>query len=394
MKNLVVVLLVVILGVVLGSAAALGLRGQKPPAQVVASPAATPAPRVQTSPSRSRQVLLVWTPGRLPQGFAESVADIPKVHGVSVVHAGRIDLRQSRTAQGRQVDAFRAGWSVPLDVFAVDRDSYRKMLPTSVRAAFADLGPKTALLGETSARLRRLDVGDELVLSPGGPMTVAGVVPDTLIGAAEVVVTAAAGRRLGVRTPKFMLVEISGDRPRVEAAIRRRLPTNNNVRVRGPDEVPYLRHGDAVLPQSLLKELFGEFSYKHGSGRDFVQDPRWEAENIVRRKVPILGVVRCHRALLPALEGAMAEVREEGLAHLVNSEEYQGCWNPRLITEGGDLSRHAWGVAVDLNATANPTGAGSGQDPRLVDIMQRWGFTWGGFWLIPDPMHFEYVGTG
>jgi hypothetical protein len=34
---------------------------------------------------------------------------------------------------------------------------------------------------------------------------------------------------------------------------------------------------------------------------------------------------------------------------------------------------------------------GSGQDPQLVETMARWGFTWGGFWLVPDPMHFEYV---
>jgi hypothetical protein len=23
--------------------------------------------------------------------------------------------------------------------------------------------------------------------------------------------------------------------------------------------------------------------------------------------------------------------------------------------------------------------------------MERWGFTWGGRWLVPDPAHFEWV---
>jgi hypothetical protein len=23
--------------------------------------------------------------------------------------------------------------------------------------------------------------------------------------------------------------------------------------------------------------------------------------------------------------------------------------------------------------------------------MERWGFTWGGRWLVPDPAHFEYL---
>jgi hypothetical protein len=31
------------------------------------------------------------------------------------------------------------------------------------------------------------------------------------------------------------------------------------------------------------------------------------------------------------------------------------------------------------------------QDPRLVEIFQQWGFTWGGQWLVSDPAHFEYV---
>jgi hypothetical protein len=54
------------------------------------------------------------------------------------------------------------------------------------------------------------------------------------------------------------------------------------------------------------------------------------------------------------------------------------------------VSRHAWGAAVDINAAANPFGSLGTQDPRLVAVMKEWGFTWGGDWLSPDPMHFEY----
>jgi hypothetical protein len=48
-------------------------------------------------------------------------------------------------------------------------------------------------------------------------------------------------------------------------------------------------------------------------------------------------------------------------------------------------------VAVEVNASANPFGRTSRQDPRIVAIFERWGFTWGGSWLIPDGMHFEFV---
>ena len=29
--------------------------------------------------------------------------------------------------------------------------------------------------------------------------------------------------------------------------------------------------------------------------------------------------------------------------------------------------------------------------PRLVSAFERWGFTWGGRWLVPDGMHFEII---
>ena len=62
---------------------------------------------------------------------------------------------------------------------------------------------------------------------------------------------------------------------------------------------------------------------------------------------------------------------------------------PRRGQTAGALSHHAWGSAIDLNVSANPLGGPSHQDPRLVEVFRKWGFTWGGDWLTPDPMHFE-----
>ena len=48
---------------------------------------------------------------------------------------------------------------------------------------------------------------------------------------------------------------------------------------------------------------------------------------------------------------------------------------------------------MDLNARANPFGGRSRQDRRLIRIMERHGFSWGGdFPTTPDPMHFEFRG--
>jgi hypothetical protein len=110
--------------------------------------------------------------------------------------------------------------------------------------------------------------------------------------------------------------------------------------------------------------------------------------------VPVLGRVTCHRTIVEMLAGAMHQLVEEGLAHLIDPAGYAGCWNPRYIqpTTGrpAGISRHAWGAAVDVNAATNQLGSAGNQDPRLVEVMSEWGFTWGGDWLVPDPMHFEY----
>jgi hypothetical protein len=72
--------------------------------------------------------------------------------------------------------------------------------------------------------------------------------------------------------------------------------------------------------------------------------------------------------------------------------DYGGCFAPRIIpgSIGHALSAHAFGGAIDINVQENLVGAVPHQDPRLVAVFQRWGFTWGGWWMRPDGMHFEF----
>ena len=163
------------------------------------------------------------------------------------------------------------------------------------------------------------------------------------------------------------------------------------ARFRTPAETTWLRHGDAVVPQARIKEAYGEFAHRPAAGRSIEIDPRWVDGNIVTRTVPILGPVTCHRAVLGPLGEAMQDLVLANLAHLVDTGGFAGCWAPRRIAAGAPLSRHAWGVAVDLNIGANPRGSFSTQDDRLVEVMARHGFGWGGTWLVPDPGHYEAV---
>ena len=75
----------------------------------------------------------------------------------------------------------------------------------------------------------------------------------------------------------------------------------------------------------------------------------------------------------------------------VRPGQYGGCWVPRFIASdpARGLSLHSWGIALDLNVATNQRGTPGDMDPRVVDVMARWGFAWGGTWSDPDPMHFE-----
>ncbi len=126
----------------------------------------------------------------------------------------------------------------------------------------------------------------------------------------------------------------------------------------------------------------------------FIQpDDAWVRANIATGEVALLGTVTCHRLVFPQLHAAMTEIAEEGLADQVDPNDYGGCYVPRFIDRDPDkpLSMHAFGLAFDINVSTNHLGTRGDQHPRVVEILERWGFEWGGRWARPDPMHFELV---
>jgi hypothetical protein len=242
-----------------------------------------------------------------------------------------------------------------------------------------------------SAELRGLTPG--AILQCGDTkVRIAAVLPDELVGAHELLVSRATGRALGLSRDRYALLHPT---QAFEKSLRGRLlsvlPPGTLLQVRAPGETPYFRQGDAVLPPVRLKQLFGEFAARPRGG--FVDpDPAWVKRNIVRAPVPLLGEVTCHRGILPQLRGALRELDRRGLDSLVKPEQYAGCYSARFINRVPDqaLSHHSWGIALDINVGDNPYGAPPDQDPRLVDVFERWGFNWGGRWILPDGMHFEF----
>jgi hypothetical protein len=203
------------------------------------------------------------------------------------------------------------------------------------------------------------------------------------------------GRSIGVTHDRYTLVVPDGARTAraVERLLRPILPGDPPSKVRAPGDTPYFRQGDAVLPPVRIKLLFGEFQARPEPGRPgyLDVDPTWVKRNIDTQRVPLLGSVTCHVSLFPQIRGVVRELIDRGLQDTIHS--YSGCYSPRHINRipTAGLSHHSWGIAVDVNVDqGNLFGQTPHQDPRLVEVFERWGFLWGGTFIEPDGMHFEY----
>lgn len=382
-----------------GGAAGLWTQGTGPsPPPVPSRPDVAP-PGAEAALPTVRPVrpdtLLVWTPGGLPPGLAVAVGDLPGVDHAAAVASGIAWLDGSSDASGAVADDPPDGLAIPVEVAGADFASYAAFLPPADRALIPLLARGQVALGATSARLRGLGRGATLRFG-ATRLRVAGVVSDEAIGAHEILASRATAAALGVSRQRYLLVDPSLDaaRPDLTRAIRGLLPAGLPVRTRGPGETPFFRHGDAVLPPVRLKELFGEFAARRLDGGFLELDPAWVRRSIVTETLPMLGKVRCHRGVLDQVRGALDAVAREGLAGSIDPSGFAGCWSARFINRdpsSGALSHHSWGVALDVNAPANPYGHPPAQDARMVAAFERWGFAWGGRWLIPDGMHFEFV---
>ena len=320
-------------------------------------------------------VFLVWATGGLPKALVDGL--LANFEEISIVKGDAIEL-SSRSRL------------IPLDALALNPTAHAFYDQT---AELSRLEPGTVALGATSARLRGANPGAILNLD-GIDFPVATVVSDALIGAAEVVFVTD-DPISPVSTDRYALVSSNMARQAFEDLVRGLYEGPAPLRIRTEGETPWLRHGDAVLPQVFIKQALGEFSYTQVGESTFDQDETFVEMNIVTERVPLLGEVRCHRRVVEMLAGAMTTLVDAGLAHLVEPAGFAGCWFPRFISPtvgvSSGLSRHAWGAAVDLNAGSNPVGSSGNQDARLIETMENWGFTWGGDWLVPDPMHFEFA---
>lgn len=360
---------------------------------------AAPAPLPTASPTSTRvprqergSWFVVWVTGWLPDGFVDGLRTIPGIEVVSEVWVGNAEVAATHDPEGMVVDDPPSGFVLPLELHAVDADSHAAFLPGDVATLVTGLEPREVLLGESSARLRGLPVGSTVTLTDGTVLTVAGVAPDRWLGAAELLTTASDFLELGADRPRYVVVGFDGTKQELLLAVGGL--TDMGVRVWAEDEVAVFRHADAVLPQVAIKLRFGEFAYRPVGGGRVRIDPEWVAANIVTVELPLIGSVRCHRDFAAILAMAMDRIAESDTPGIVTPGSNSGCFNQRFIAGRRDLSRHAWGIAIDINWGNDLDSLRSPVAPELLAATAEVGITSGHAWINPDPGHFEWVGFG
>jgi D-alanyl-D-alanine carboxypeptidase-like protein len=291
-------------------------------------------------------------------------------------------------------------WYFPTSVTALPLDSIGAAMGREV-SKFISLGQ--VVMGQTSASLSGAQAGDVLdLVSADGSIVqflVGRVAPDEEVGGTEVVMSTAQADALGATRPTSVLIYGQFDRGRLDASLASRgLTTDPKIRVRRSWDPP---DPDSPIGLAKTKKLLGAFAYTiTGSGAVFVDDA-WSAAFIppIREPYPTGINARCHKNIKADLSAALAEVEAAGLAGFIdvgNANTFGGCFGPRFSriigTQLGTLSRHTWAQALDTNTVSNCQGCVPRMDCRVVRIFRKHNFAWGGNFLFPDGMHFEWVG--
>jgi hypothetical protein len=258
------------------------------------------------------------------------------------------------------------------------------------------------LMGETSAEVRGAKVGDVMTLrdSRFRPklFTVGAIVPDRFVDWGDFYMTDTTARVLGdMKISRVLVTGMASSKSVIAAWKAKRFPIGSQFRLRTSwDRV----NPDGTLGTATTKKLLGELIYKPTTGSSMLVDATWTTKNIVWKKVyqGINLANNCHKTVATAIQNALSEIKAAGLSNAIdvrNSNRYGGCFVGRYNRFGGVFgspSRHAWGMAIDINTATNPQGGVPQMNCSVVRIFRKWGFAWGGNFWPADGMHFEYVG--
>ena len=99
--------------------------------------------------------------------------------------------------------------------------------------------------------------------------------------------------------------------------------------------------------------------------------------------------VRCHVLLCQIVKATFDSIHAAGLWGELHT--FDGCYAARAQRGASKPSLHLWGAAIDLNAETNQLGTEGDMSPSIVQLFEAHGWTWGGRFGRPDPMHFQFA---
>jgi hypothetical protein len=353
----------------------------------------------------------------IPETYLQPVMSVSRARSLSATEAGRIVSAVAGsgavghivkfptvglTSQVRDgVDVLRLGngWRIPMATMIAPHAFLRAVAGD----ALAELaGPGTLLMGERSAAVRGARVGDVLTLRDikfrKREFVVAAIVPDDFVDYGDLFIpTESAAVLGGVSISRITITGISSPKAVLSALAAKGFVINNSLRLRTSWD---RQNPDGTLGTSSVKKLLGEFAFRPTGGAGIQIETKWLYRNIsFSHQFTSVGLRNnCHKAVIDAIQQALNDVKAAGLSkkiNLQNSNRYGGCYVARynrLAGTFGAPSRHAYGMAIDINTTTNAQGAIPQMDCRVVRVFRKWGFAWGGNFWPTDGMHFEYVG--
>jgi hypothetical protein len=371
--------------------------------------AVQPAVRVLGPSGPDVDVVTIYNSGSLDREVERGALAASQATGGTgaIGRSASTGMRRVRRG-GSVVQQAPSGYAYPMATTVLPAHAVANLMGNDVAAV---LTATDIAMGQLTADLRGARAGDvvDLVASSGAvqQFTIAKVVPDEISGGTELLLSFEAAERLGITRDSRVVLWGFDSRASLDAELIKQNLISTSVRVRRSWDPP---DPDATLGMAQTKAALGEFAYRVNWNGSLSIDSDWKNANISAGSIGQLSLRSgCHKIVRTALTNAMNEVIASGLQNTINyfhANTAGGCYVPRFnrLTPNssiGFLSRHTWGQAVDTNTVgscqgcappdfADPVRKPGGCD--LVRIFRKHGFAWGGNFLTPDGMHFEWVG--
>ena len=337
-----------------------------------------------------------------PDVGARAISAIENVRGAWALGRGASVGMARVSRNGATIQQAPDGFAYPMSTTALPPEAVGALMGRNVSGILAQ---GQVVMGATTANLRGAKAGDvvDVVAANGSVVsfTIGMVASDAVVGGTELLMSTAEADHIGVTVDGRIVLWGFSSRAALDQAI-------SGVGLDGRADTRVRRSWDPSDPDSTLgmaatKALLGEFAYRvNPGGIDITITGDWVAAHLPPDREPLnpgIGIrARCNLAIRSDLQAALTEVNAAGLAgaiDVVNANTYGGCFYPRFNRLSGSLgfiSRHAWAQALDTNTVSNAQGRVPQMNCDVVRILRKHNFAWGGNFLTPDGMHFEWVG--